>query len=103
MKVPHSTTDARRSLSPPVTRYSPFSRHSVLASAASTGATRSGSSRGRADAGMPSSVIWVRAYGSSMLVSTPWPAPSAASDRPNAALQVDLEHLAELRGGLLVE
>ena len=90
MTVPHSTTDARRSRPPPVTMYSPFSRHCGLASAVSTGATRSGSISLRTAAGTPSaaiwvSVIWVRAYGSSMLVSTPFPAPSAASDRPNAS------------------
>ena len=83
--VPHSTTDARRSRPPPVTMYSPFSRHSALASAVSTGATASGSMRFLAADGIPSSVIWVSAYGSSMLVSTPLAAPSAASDRPNAS------------------
>ena len=66
--------------------YSPFSAHSWLASAVSTGATASGVIRARtASKDIPLDVIWVSAYGSSMLVSTPWPAPSAASDRPNAS------------------
>jgi len=65
--------------------YSLFSRQSLLASAVSTGATASGSICSLACDGMPSSVIWVSAYGSSMLVSTPREAPSAASDRPKAS------------------
>ncbi len=102
---------------PPVTMYSPFSWQSSLASAVSTGATASGSRCFLGAEGMPSSVIWVSAYGSSRLVSTPLAAPSAASDRPkawphhrhrgpgqpDAALQVDRQDLVELLGGLPVE
>ena len=65
--------------------YSPFSRQPSLASAVSTGATASGSMCFLAADGMPSAVIWVSAYGSSKLVSTPFAAPSAASDRPKAS------------------
>jgi hypothetical protein len=41
--------------------YSPFSRQPSLASAVSTGATKSGSICRLACVGMPSSVIWVSA------------------------------------------
>src|SRR5580693_1995927 len=66
--------------------YSPFNVHSGAASAVSTGTTASAVIRRRKSSDeIPAAVIWVTAYGSSMVVSTPLPTPSAASDRPNAS------------------